>query len=361
LLAVPIEPALPRYQDPSSALTLYRELADAVAAVPGVRSVALTNHVPLSGASMPSRIEVDGAPADRDNTDTALFREVDAGYFRTAGIPILAGRDFSSADIARPGDAVLVNQFLAQRYWPGRNPIGQRLTVSKSAQGRPDFGERIRATVVGVVGNVRHYALDADLVPEVYLPYTITAWPRMALLARVGIDPGRAALELKRTVLAVEPDLPLEGAFFQNGVYPVTRSLDDTLAYRRLVADLLIGFAAPALLLAAIGIYGVVAYLVAQRGREIAIRMALGASRASVLRLVLGQGSRLILAGVGIGLLGALGGGRLLRSQLYQVGPTDPVSLLAAAMVLVTVGLLAIYSPARRASGIDPMRTLRSE
>jgi putative ABC transport system permease protein len=361
LLAVPIEPPSPRYDDPARALALYRAAAEAAGRVPGVRSVALTNHVPLSGASMSSRIEIDGAPPDPSSTQEALFREVDPAYFRTAGIPLLAGRELSEADLAAPGGAVLVNEALAQRYWPARNPVGRRLTVYKSAQGRADFGEAVRATVIGVVGNVRHFALDTDFVPEVYLPYTVTVWPRMAVLARVEGDATRAALELEQAVLAVEPDLPLRGASFQSGVYRLTESLRESLAYRRLLAGLLGAFAALASLLAALGIFGVVAYLVTQREHEIAIRVALGASRRSVVRMVLGQGLRLGLIGVGIGGLGALAGTRLLRAQLYEVSPMDPVSLLGAACALTLVGLVATYLPARRAAGYDPMRALRSE
>jgi predicted permease len=361
LLAVPIQPPSPRYDEPARALALYRSVADAVAGVPGVESVALTNHVPLSGASISSRIETDGHAADPENTDEVLFREVDAAYFRTAGIPLVAGRDFTPADIEHPGDAVLVNQSLAKRYWPDREPIGQRLTVFKSAQGRADFGDPVRASVVGVVGDVRHFGLDADLVPEVYLPYTITAWRWMTLLVRVRTDPDRAILPLKRAVLAVDRDIPLEGVTFLDGVYPVTRALGETLRYRRLLTGLQTAFAIPALLLAALGIYGVIAYLVAQRGHEIAIRMALGASRGSVLRMVLGQGLKLSLIGVGLGIVGALAGTRLLRAQLYEVSPTDPVSLVGAVIILGVVGVLATYFPARRATDVEPMRALRSE
>jgi putative ABC transport system permease protein len=361
LLAVPIDPPTPKYDDPERALSLYRAVADAAARVPGVTSVALTNHVPLSGASINSPIEVDGGPAARDDADEVLFREIDASYFQTAGIPIVAGRNFTPADMEHPGDVVLVNQFLAKRYWPGRNPIGERLTVRKSAQGRPEFGEPVRATVIGVAGDVRHFAPDADLVPEVYLPYTITVWPRMVVLARVGADPARLALPLERAVRAVEPDLPLEGASFQYGVYQVKQSLRESLAYRRLLTGLLAAFAVPACLLAALGIYGVVAYLVAQREHELAVRVALGASRRAVLRLVLTQGLRLSLIGVGLGVVGALAATRLLRSQLYEVSPTDPLSLIGAACALTLVGLLATYLPARRATAVEPMRALRAE
>ncbi|HUR93715.1 MAG TPA: ABC transporter permease [Gemmatimonadales bacterium] len=361
LLAVPIDPPLPRYEAAERALQLYRDVAAAVAAVPGVRSVALTNHVPLSGGSTNTALEVDGRPARADETDQALFREVDSAYFRTAGIPILRGRDFTPDEIARPGDAVLVNQALAGRYWPGGDPIGRRITVYKSAQGRPDFGQPIRATIVGVAGNVRHFSLDTDFEPEVYLPYTATVWPRMALLVRTDGDPARVAGPVTRAVRGVEPALPLEGAQLTNRVYGLSDSLRESLAYRRFVTGLLAAFAIPAVLLAALGIYGVVVYLVAQRTREMGIRMALGAQRRDVLRLVLGEGLRLAAAGVGLGAMGAALTTRWLESELYETSATDPATFLAAAAALTAVAALATFVPARRATTIDPSRALQAE
>ncbi|MBA3553385.1 MAG: ABC transporter permease [Gemmatimonadales bacterium] len=361
LLAVPIDPPSPRYDDPGRALVLYHALADAAAGVPGVISVSLTNHVPLSGGSMPSRIEIDGAVSDREGAGEVLFRVIDTAYLRTAGVPLVAGRDFTADDVRSPGPAVLVNQTLAQRYWPGKNPIGQRITVFKSAQGRADFGEAVRSSVVGVVGDVRHYAPETEFVPEVYVPYTLAVWPRIALLVRVGADPGSTALLLQRAVQSVDPDIPLEGADLRSGVYQLTESLRDTFGYRRLVTGLLVAFASPAVFLAALGLYGVIAYLVSQRAHEIAIRMALGASEGSVLRLVLAHGLKLALLGGAIGAVGVLVGGRVLESQLYGVTSTDPVSLLGAGVMLTIVAVLATFLPARRAAKVQPMRALRAE
>jgi putative ABC transport system permease protein len=361
LLAVPIGPPSPRYDAPERALQLYRDVAAAVAGVPGVRSVALTNHVPLSGASINTPIEVDGASPRRDAADEVLFREVDSAYFRTAGIPILKGRDFSVEEIAHPGDAVLVNQALAARYWPGGDPIGKRITVYKSAQGRPEFGQPVRATVVGMAGNVRHFSLDTDFAPEVYLPYTITVWPHMALLVRTAGRPERLAPAVTRAVRGVDPDLALEGARLGNRVYGLSESLRESLAYRRFVTGLLAAFAVPAVLLAALGIYGVVAYLVAQRSREMGIRMALGAQRRAVLGLVLGEGMRLAGLGVLIGAAGAAVATRWLRAQLYETSATDPATFLAAAAVLAAIAALATLVPATRATAIDPARSLQAE
>jgi putative ABC transport system permease protein len=361
LLAVPIEPPTPRYDDPVRARQLYEAVRDAVAAVPGVTSVGMTNHIPLSGGSMPSAIEIDGSAAGSDDSDQVLFRVVDTGYFRTAGIPVLLGREFSQEEISRPGDAVLVNQALARRYWPGRSPLGERVTVFKSAQGRPDFGERVRGRIVGVVGNVRHFSLETDFTPEVYLPYTVTIWPRMSLLVRTAGDPGRLAPLLQRAARGVEPDLPLEGASLWSRVYELRESLHESLSYRRFMTGLLAAFAVPALLLAALGIYGVVAYLVAQRTHEIGIRMALGAQRRAVLGMVLREGMRLAAVGVVLGVAGAAITTRWLRAQLFETSATDPVTFAISAAVLAAVGALATLVPARRATRVDPIRALQAE
>ena len=359
LVAVPIMPSSPKYASPERALQLYRDVASAVAVLPGVQSVALTNHVPLSGASINTPLEVEGAVAGE--SDEALFREVDTAYFSTAGIPILRGRAFTAEEVAHPGDAVLVNQALAARYWPGGDALGKRLTVRKSAQGRPEFGEPVHATVVGVVGNVRHYSLDADFVPEVYLPYTVTVWGWMSLVVRTAGDPAAMVPTVARAVHAIEPDLPLEGASFYNRVYDLPTSLRQSLAYRRFITGLLGAFALPALLLAALGIYGVVAYLVAQRGREIGIRMALGAQRRDVLALVLKDGARLAAMGVLLGAAGAIATTRWLTSELYETSATDPLTFVLAAVALAAIALVATLIPARRATAIDPARTLQSE
>ena len=358
LVAIPIDPPSPRYDDPARALALYDAIAETVRAVPGVRSVALTNHVPLSGGSINSPFEVAGTAADSDDV---LFRSVDAEYFGTAGIPIVAGRGFEPVDMVGGSPSVIVNQTLASRYWPGRSPIGEPVIVHKAAQGRADFGQPVRATVIGVAGDVRHFSLDYDFQPEVYVPYTVSVWPRIAVLVRADGAPDRLALGLKRAVLGVDPDIPLEGADFRSGIQTLAGMLDDTLAYRRLVTGLLVAFALPALLLAALGIYGVVAYLVVQRSYEIAIRMALGASREAVIRMVVRQGLRLALAGAALGLLGSLAASRLLQAQLFGVSSTDHLTLAGATGILVLVGLGASYLPARRSARVPPMRVLQSQ
>ena len=360
LIAAPIFPPA-GYTTPEADLTLYRRVADAAARVPGVTGVALTNHVPLSGASISTRLEVDGVAPAGDGSDQALFRLADTAYFATLGIPMVRGRGFTREDIDHPGDAVIVNQALARRYWPGADPIGRGLTVFKSAQGRPEFGQAVHATVVGMAGDVHHFTLDSPAIPEVYVPYTLTVWGWMSLVVRASGDTDRVMADLTRAIHAVEPDIPLAGADPFAGVHEVSAQVRSSLAPRRLVAALLTAFAVPALLLAALGIYGVIAYLVSRRTQEIGIRVALGASRAQVIRLVLARGLRLVLAGIVLGAAGALAGTRLLEAQLYGVGAADPATFIAAALVLAAVGLAASYLPARRAAALDPMRALRAE
>jgi putative ABC transport system permease protein len=359
LLAVPIAPPSPRYDDPSRALALYRAALDAVAAEPGVEAAALTNHVPLTGSGILTRLETDGPPRGKGPPEV-LYRVVNEDYFTTAGIPLLQGRGFSAEDVASPGDAVLVNQALARRWWPDGSAIGRRVTVFKSAQGRPDFGEPVPGTVVGVVGDVRHYGVEIEPVPEIYLPYTVSVWPRMALLVRVRGDAG-VTRQLTSVLSRLEPDLPLVGAGFPGGIQPVDEILGEGLAYRRLIAGLLGAFAVPALLLAGLGIYAITAYLVTQRTGEIAIRLALGSTPGAVLGLMLRQGVRLAAIGVALGFAAAVALTRLIRAELFDVSPTDPLTLLSAGVVLVAIGAIATFLPARRATGISPMQALRSE
>jgi putative ABC transport system permease protein len=360
LVAAPLAPPSPKYDDPARTLALYRAAVEAVGSEPGVEAVALTRHVPLGGAGIDTPVESDRTPPGNDPPQ-ALFREVDERYFATAGIPLLQGRAFTADDMAHPGDAVLVNRTMARRWWPEGSVIGNRITVHEMVQGSPDFGAPMRATVVGVVGDVRHYGVEVDPVPEVYLPYTLAPGHRMTLLVRVRGNPDAAVRQISSTLARLEPDLPLVGATLPNGVETLRAILDDGLAYRRLIAGLLGAFTLPALLLAALGIYGVIAYLVAQRTGEIAIRLALGSTSAGVGRLVLRDGLRLALVGVVLGLGGALALARLLRSELFGVSALDPLTLAGAAAVLVGVALAATWVPARRATHVSPTEALRAE
>jgi putative ABC transport system permease protein len=254
---------------------------------------------------------------------------------------------------------VVVNQAFVRAFLPGQGPIGHAVVLHKAAQGRPDFGEAIAGQIVGVVGDVHHFGLDTPPEPQVYVPFTRSVWGHMTLVVRSVGPPENLLPTLQRAVHAFDPDLTIAGANGQSNVGVMDAGAG--LAPRRFDTALLGGFAGSALLLAVVGIYGLLAYSVAQRRREIGVRVALGASRGNVFRLVVGDGMRLVVAGVLLGVLGGFALTRLLASLLFGVAASDPATFLAVAGILVVVALLACYVPARRAATVDPITALRSE
>jgi putative ABC transport system permease protein len=354
-----ITPPSSRYDDPRDAAALYARVADAVRPIPGVERVALANFPPGSGG-IPTRVEVDGkVPYGEWGDRGASFRTISRGYFRAAGIPLHEGRDFTDAEIASAGAVAVVSKAFARLYWPGVSPLGHSVTVFKSAQGRADFGEPIQITVVGVAGDVQNGAPGDPPRPEIYVPFTTNPWTHMNLVVRATGEPAALIPELKRAVLGVEPAIPIAGGGADFIVMDEQNARG--LGAQRFNASLLGVFAFSALLLAAIGIYGLMAYAVTQRTREMGIRMALGARSRDVLSLVVRQGMTLALLGIAIGIVGAFAATRLLASMLYGVAPTDPVTFTGVAALLVAVALLACWLPARRAARVDPNVALRSE
>jgi len=356
-----ISPPPLRAEDPARLAALYTQVEDATRQLPGVTSVALTNFTPLSGGGLPSPVEIPGRAPDPLHDPRVWFMTVSPGYFRTMRIPVRAGREFSEADLA-PGAAVLVNEAFARAFWPSLDPIGRQVTLHKAVQGRPDFGEPLPGTVVGVVGDVHHFGLDTPPEPQVYVPFTRNVWGHMSLVVRTAVIPAGFLATLSRAVRQVDPDIPmtLTGS---TGSMSVAGTVDITggLASRRFDAWLLGSFAAAAMLLAAIGIYGLLAYAVEQRRREVGIRLALGASRGDVVSQVVGDGIRLAGAGIGLGVLIALVVTRLLAALLYGVGASDPTTFVGVVALLAVVSLLASYLPARRAAAVDPLVALRFE
>jgi putative ABC transport system permease protein len=350
-----------RYDDPARALTLYQGVAEAVAKVDGIQSVALTNHMPVTGASMPVPVQIEGRSPAPGADDAALFRTVSAEYFATMRIPITRGRPLEHSDMTPTATSLLVNEAFVRRYWPRENPLGKHVAVPKSVQARPDFGQLVTGTVVGVVGDVRHYGLEADVEPEVYLPYTVNPPRWIALVVRTGAQPERTIPVLRQAIRDVDRDLPVTGADIWSGIATMDQYLARDVAPRKFNMLLLGNFAGAALLLALVGLYGVMSYIVAQRNREIAVRLAVGAEPGDVLRLTLGRAMRLTLAGIVIGVLGALLLTRVMSGLLFEVAPTDPYTFLAVMVLLALVAGLASYLPARRAANVDPMLALRSE
>src|SRR5438477_1561743 len=297
-----ISPTPPRAQDPTRLAALYTQAEDAARALPGVTSVALTNFTPLSGGGLPSPVEIPGRAPDRLRDPRVWFMTVSPDYFRTMRIPVRAGREFTEADLA-PGAAVIVNEAFARAFWPGLDAIGRPVTLHKAVQGRPDFGEPLPGTVVGVVGDVHHFGLDTPAEAQVYVPFTRNVWGHMSLVVRTAVPPAGFLQTLSRAVRQVDPDIPMTLTGSTGSVSAVgTVDIAGGLASRRLDVWLLGSFAAAALLLAAIGIYGLLAYAVGQRRRELGIRLALGASRGDVMSQVVGEGIRLAAAGIGLGI-----------------------------------------------------------
>jgi putative ABC transport system permease protein len=361
LVTLRVVPPQSRYDDPERLVELYRRLDEAVGALPGVRAVALTNHMPLTGASASTRVEPEGRAPDPQGESSALFRTVSPQYFGTMHIPIVRGRALSAGDLSQASGAVVVNQTFVRRYWPNLDPIGRRVSVFKMVQNRGDFGERMDGIVVGVAGDVRHFSQEDDLVPEVYLPYTRNPPTWIQLVVRASGDPAPLIPALRRTVLAVDPGLPVVGPGLWQGITTMDQFLAASRAPRTFNSVLLSGFAATALLLALVGLYGIVSYLVVQRAREIGVRVALGARPGDVVALVLSRSLRWCLWGVVLGAAGAFALTRFIASLLFGVAPTDPATFVVVTLGLASVTALASFLPARRAAGLDPMQTLRSD
>ena len=337
------------YDDTLRLAGFFGRLTPELRALPGVESVGLINAVPFGGEGANSGFMVDGGTESVGDAD---YRVVDAGYFPTVGVPLVAGRAFADGD--RPGapHALLINQSAARRYWPGVNPIGHRVRFP----GMDSHADQW-LTIVGVVGDARDDGLDALPRPTMYV-HVLQRPERLrqasTIVLRAGTPPELLTAAVRARVRALDPNVPVQLAPLQSYV---TRSV----AGRRFSAGLLSGFALLAVGLAALGIYGVLAFAVAQRQREIGVRMALGAGRADVRRMIVRDGMRAVLPGVVLGLAGALAVSRLLRGMLYGVSASDPLTYLSVAAALTAVALLASWLPARRATRVDPMIAIRAE
>jgi predicted permease len=345
--------SLPRvkYQEEDRRRAFAAALLDRVAVQPGVRDAALVSDAPLGDSPPYWGFEIAGAEAPPPGAvlDAAVFM-TSPGYFSTLRIPLVEGRFYDAGDHAGAEDVVVISQAMARRFWPGRSPLGARITFGDSRD--PDVAW---LRVVGVAGDVRHERLSDEPYPQAYLPLAQTPARSVVLAVRAAGDPLALVPGVRASLAELDPDLPL------TDVATLEERKAVSLARPRVNLAVLGGFALAALVLAAVGIYGVVAYGVVQRTRELGLRMALGAGGASLLRMVIRQGMTPVLAGIGLGFVAALAANRVLRGLLFGVEAGDPVTFAAVTCFLVAVALAAIYLPARRAARSDPMVALRSE
>jgi putative ABC transport system permease protein len=334
------------YYSPPSHPRFAAELQERVGSLPGVVSVSAVSHLPLGGGQAGRGFVIEGRPdPGPEDQPGAGYSVVCPDYFKTMGIDLVSGREFTLKDTPDSPGVIVINEAMARRYWPDEDPLGKRIKIDAKGEWQ---------TIVGVARDVRR-RLETPAQPEFFRPYNQAAWPVMTIVVRTAAPPLSLANAVKTALAEVEPERPAAGMrTMEEVVY-------DSLGPRRFPMMLLLAFSLLALTLAAVGISGVVSFSVTQRTREIGIRMALGAGRGDVLRLVLRRSMASALGGIALGLLGSFALTRFLANLLFEVKPADPLVLLAVALLLSAVALLASYLPGRRATKIDPMEALRYE
>ena len=327
----------------------YRSLLGRLSALPGIQYATVSHGLPFYGWSGQGFVTQENPHPPPADIPDANYSTIAPHYFDVLRIPLVKGRAFTEGDTQNALHVAIVNEALARKEWPGQNPLGKRIKIA--------WNEASWLTVVGVSGNVRTQGPEANFLPEIYAPYTQHPWlktPRQ-LLIRTRVNPLAVVPSIRRAIRELDPEQPIADV----------RTLEavtlQPLALRRFLTDLLGGFAALAMLLAAVGVYGVMAYSVTQRLREMGIRIALGATQHDILGIILADGLRCGLFGICFGLAGSFAATRLLSSQLYGVKPTDPWMFVSVALLLALVAVLAAYMPARRAARVDPIAVLRHE
>ena len=351
LLTVGIKLPGLKYHEPIQQATFYQQLLDKVAALPNVQATAVDSNVPFSGVRDQGDFAVAGRPEPRPGEEpTAEAHGVSPDYFRTMGIPILRGRSFGPGDVLGKPPVVLIDEGLAQRYFPDQDPLGQQLVFWA-----PD-NPKTHYTIVGIVPTVRHGEVGiAPVIPQLYCAEAQNSDLQVTLLIRTQVDSAVLLPSVRAAVHSIDPELPIFA------VRTMNEAVGASLGRQRLAATLIGGFSLLALFLAALGLYGVLAYTVTQRTREIGIRIALGSPRGAIFRLIVRQGMIMVAVGIVVGLTLALASGPLFRHFVYGVAPHDPRTLLGAILVLAGIAILACWIPARRAVGVDPMVALRHE
>ncbi|HEY0431657.1 MAG TPA: ABC transporter permease [Pyrinomonadaceae bacterium] len=338
-----------KYKDEPQRVTFYSDLVKRVEALPGISSAALVSHLPLGGSNSSNSILIDGVPEPPPGQEfIARYRVCTPNYFQTMGIPVLKGRAFTDQDRAGAPLAVIVNETFARTYWPDTDPLGKRMRSTGPLAENPWM------QVVGVVQDVKH-EINLPMTPDFYTPHAQDVWSSMVLVAKTKVEPSAMAAPIRQEVLAMDKDQPVFDVHTMREVRAISLALYS-------FSSIMLGiFAGVAVLLAAIGIYGVMFYAVLQRTQEIGIRMALGARTLDVLKLVIKNGMSLALIGVAVGLVGAYALTRLLASMLFGVTPTDITTFSLVTLGLLLIAFIACYVPARRATKVDPLVALRYE
>lgn len=346
ILTMGIYAADTRYKK-AERIQFYDQLTDRLKAVPGIESVGAVNRLPLNGANVLISVSIPGTAVTSDKPESIDRRVADPDYFRTLEIPLLKGRFFTRDDRSESANVAIINQAFQQRFWPNDDPLGRQAILATK--------EPLTVTIVGVVGNVRHHGLDAKAQPELYVPYAQAATEGMVIVMRTAQSPNSLIGTIRSQVWALDRQMPL------NTLPTMEEVVSTSVTQPRFRTTLLATFALLALLLSAVGIYGVVSYSTSRRSSEIGIRVALGAQRINILRLILGQGVKLAFIGVAIGLIISVFVTQLLSSLLFGIKSYDPFTLAVAPALLIFVAVIACYVPARHALAVNPVTALRIE
>ena len=352
LLTASVQVPAAAYPKNENTIAFYDRFLERVRFLPGVQSASLIIPLPLSGGNMTTDFDIEEHPQPEGHRATAPARIIGTDYFKTAGIPVREGRAFDEREQLNSAPVVIVNERFAQKYFPGQDVVGKRIKPGFAAD---ETGDKMRE-IVGVVGNVKHLSLKNEDSPEMYLPRTQIPFNIMSLVVRTNVSgPSTITAAIRKELAGIDPAIPLRS------VRVFEEYISRSLARPRFNALLLSIFAGSALVLTAIGIYGVMAYSVAQRTNEIGIRIALGAAQSNIFRLVIGQAMALVAISVVVGLAGAFAATRLLNSMLFGVSAWDPVTFGVIVLLMSLVAFLAAWLPARRAANVDPIIALRAE
>jgi putative ABC transport system permease protein len=338
-----------KYREDHQVISFFKQIVGQVETIPGVRSASAINFLPFTGLAAATGFKIVGHPEPEAGKEPGTeVRVAMPGYFETMGIPIIKGRTFTDKEATEPSHVVIVNEAMVKEHFPNQDPIGQKLLIDMMDKPEP-------CEIIGVVGDVKHHGLDTEVRPFAYWPQPELTYSFMSLVVRTDSDPNAIASAIQREVSVMDKDLPIAD------VRMMQELISESVSRSRFSTLLLTIFAGVALVLAAVGIYGVMSYSVTQRTHEIGIRMALGAGRSNVLRLVVGRGMLLTAIGLAIGLGAAFALTRFLSSLLFGISAVDPITFALVTAVLGSISLAACYIPALRATKVDPMIALRYE